>query len=134
MVLSVNKLAGMMKNISETAKLSRCYTNHSIRATAITILDQNGVEARHIMSLSGHRNASSLQSYCKTSENRKREISSMLSSATGSNDSSTVNKRPCSNVQQISSTTSTTFNLGVPINEKSAPIFNFENCQVNIQM
>ena len=35
--LGVNKLAAMMKDISERAYLSRIYTNHSIRATAITL-------------------------------------------------------------------------------------------------
>ena len=30
-------------------KISKCYTNHSIRATAVTILDKSGFEARHIM-------------------------------------------------------------------------------------
>lgn len=32
-----NKLNGMMKIISEEAKLSKMYTNHSVRATAITL-------------------------------------------------------------------------------------------------
>ena len=32
-----NKLDGMMKSISEEAKLSKMYTNHSVRATAITL-------------------------------------------------------------------------------------------------
>ncbi len=48
------------------AKLSVKYTNHSIRATTITILDRNGYETRHIMSVSGHRSESILKSYTKT--------------------------------------------------------------------
>ena len=39
MVLGMKSLQKMMKSISKAAKLSRDYTNHSIRATAITILD-----------------------------------------------------------------------------------------------
>ena len=34
--IGANKLDGMMKSISEEAKLSKMYTNHSVRATAIT--------------------------------------------------------------------------------------------------
>ena len=47
--VGVNTLGGKMKAISKQAKLSREYTNHSIRATSVTILDQCGFEARHIM-------------------------------------------------------------------------------------
>ena len=35
--LGVNKLSTMMKEISKDASLSRIYTNHSVRATAITL-------------------------------------------------------------------------------------------------
>ena len=42
------KTEKFIKYISLDAKLSVQYTNHSIRATSITILDHNGVEARHM--------------------------------------------------------------------------------------
>ena len=82
MVLGIKTLQVMMKRISKAAKLSKLYTNHSIRATSITILDQNGVEARHIMSVSGHRSESSLRSYTKTSYAKRGEMSSVLSDNT----------------------------------------------------
>ena len=50
MVLGEKTLLGMMKQISNAANLSIVYTNHSIRATTVTILDENNVESRHIMS------------------------------------------------------------------------------------
>ena len=53
----------MMKKISEVAGLSTIYTNHSIRATAITLWSNAGVPNRHIMSISGHRNEQSLAHY-----------------------------------------------------------------------
>ena len=52
MVAGENTFGEKMKVISQQAELSTTYTNHSIRATTITILDRSGFEARHIMSVS----------------------------------------------------------------------------------
>ena len=82
MVVGERYLGDMMKNISKQAGLSQQYTNHSIRATAVTILDKSGFEARHIMSVSGHRSESSIRSYSKTDEATKKRISETLTSAT----------------------------------------------------
>ena len=61
--LGVNKLSTMMKDISSAAILSRIYTNHSVRATAITLRANAGLTNREIIVISGHHNESSLQSY-----------------------------------------------------------------------
>ena len=61
--LGINKLDNMMKEISQAAQLSRVYTNHSVRATAITLWSNAGVPNRHIMAISGHRNEQSLAHY-----------------------------------------------------------------------
>ena len=77
--LGKNMLARMMPDISEQAKLSFRYTNHSVRATAITALDNAGIEARHIMRASGHESEASIRSYAKRlSENEKRQMSDSL--------------------------------------------------------
>ena len=52
-----------MKTISVDRKLSQEYTNHCIRSTAVSVLDNNNVEARHIMRVSGHKSESSIRSY-----------------------------------------------------------------------
>ncbi|KAK3721649.1 hypothetical protein QZH41_003672 [Actinostola sp. cb2023] len=44
--LGVNKLATMMKDISTGAGLSKIYTNHSVRATTITLLSDSSVPNR----------------------------------------------------------------------------------------
>ena len=72
MVLGENTLGKKMKVISQQAQLSVIYTNYSIRATAVSIFDRIGFEARHIMSVSGHRSESSLTSYCKVKTQKKR--------------------------------------------------------------
>ena len=40
--IAINTREKFMQNISEDAKLSQIYTNHSIRATSITMLDGEG--------------------------------------------------------------------------------------------
>lgn len=50
-----NTLGNKMKALSEMYKLSKSYTNHSLPATTITLLDEEGFEARHILSISGHK-------------------------------------------------------------------------------
>ena len=79
--VGMNTLSKNKKNISKQASLSREYTNHSIRATSITLLDECGFEARHIMCVSGHRSESSIRSYAsKTSDKLKFAMSTGLSS------------------------------------------------------
>ena len=73
-----------MKNISRAADLSKEYTNHSIQATAVTVLDHSNFEARHIMRVSGHKSEASIRSYSRRlSENKQREISETLGQACG---------------------------------------------------
>ena len=99
MAVGVKTLETMMKKISEDASLSESYTNHCIRATCITILDQNNTEARHILSVTGHSSASSLRSYAKTSTTKRQEMSSLLASKSSNTEpadapSTTSGKRP----------------------------------------
>ncbi|XP_072029996.1 uncharacterized protein [Amphiura filiformis] len=75
-----NTIGNMMTNISKAANLSQIYTNHSIRAAAITVLNNAGFSDRTICSLSGHRNSSSLKSYCSdASDGQKRNMTQELS-------------------------------------------------------
>ena len=85
--LGINKLSAMMKDISSAAGLSRVYTNHSVRATAITLWSTAGLTNREIMAISGHRNESSLKSYhSMPSSNQLRKCSDVLASALGDNE------------------------------------------------
>ena len=81
-VVGINTLGNKMKALSKHAQLSRKYINHSIRATSVTILDQCGFEARHIMWISGHKNEISICSYAsKTNDGIKLAMSTDLSNA-----------------------------------------------------
>ena len=80
MVLGKNSLGHMMQNMSKDACLSKIYSNHCIRATCITLLDESGYEGRHIMTVSKHKSESSLKHYVsKAREKKKREMSHALS-------------------------------------------------------
>ena len=50
-----NTLGSMMTNISKWGIPSKFNSNHSIRATSITIMDECGIASRHIMKVSGHK-------------------------------------------------------------------------------
>jgi hypothetical protein len=42
-----NTLGAKLKTLSQELELSKMYTNHCLRATTITLLDEHGFEARH---------------------------------------------------------------------------------------
>ena len=76
-----------MKEISKNAKLSMIYTNHCIRASVVTNLDEDGFKARDIMATTGHKSESSIRSYAKKCPVKKRrQISDSLASKIVGND------------------------------------------------
>ena len=80
--LGKNTLGTFMSSISKELKLSQKYTNHCIRATAVSLLDECNFEARHIMRVSGHKSETSIRSYSRhLSEVKQKEISHAVSSA-----------------------------------------------------
>ena len=75
----VNSLDSMMKNISEVASLPQLYTNHSVRATAMTLQSYAGIPNRRIMAISGHRSEQSLAHYnTRPSTSQVRNLSEVL--------------------------------------------------------
>ena len=72
-------LGDMMKVISKEANLSQIYTNHSVRATTVTLLSHAGVDIREIMRISQHRNEASVKSYNRdSSDAQKRRDSAII--------------------------------------------------------
>ena len=71
-----------MKFLQKNVTLEGNYTNHSIRATVISTLDNSGFEARHIISLSSHKNESTIKDYTvKCPENKRKQMFQSLSNA-----------------------------------------------------
>ena len=77
-------LGSMLKRICKEAGC-KMYTNHSLRATSISILDRAGHPSRDIMTVSGHRAESSIKNYVRTSEDKKKKMSRTLSEIYPSN-------------------------------------------------
>ncbi|XP_045167644.2 uncharacterized protein LOC123530931 [Mercenaria mercenaria] len=70
-----------MSRLSEKACLSQRYTNHCVRAFVVSHLHKKGYSSRAIMSITGHRNVSSLNSYVKPSDEERYSISKALNYA-----------------------------------------------------
>ena len=65
-VLGHKSLENMMRNMTERAGILPYPTNHSLRATTVTILSSdNNVETRQIKAVTGHGSDPSIESYCE---------------------------------------------------------------------
>ena len=67
-----------MAEISSDAGLYHRYTNHSLRATTVTLLDDANQEGRHIISVTEHASITSLGPYSRTSEKLKKTMRDIL--------------------------------------------------------
>ena len=74
-------------------------SNHSLRATAITRMQEEKFPENIIMEQSGHLSKEGVHSYEKTSESQKKEVSDILSDITRS---STVNSAAVTSVTPVS--------------------------------
>ena len=73
-------LGGMMSRLSQKYNLSQRYTNHSLRVTSLQVLEDNCIEGRHIIRVSGHKTTDSISNYARRlSAARKRNISNIFS-------------------------------------------------------
>ena len=93
-------LGDMMKVISKEAKLSQIYTNHSVRATTVTLLSHAGVDTRENMRITQHRNEASVKSYNRdSSDAQKRQYSAILQGNTDeATDTSLISRTPLATV------------------------------------
>lgn len=79
-----NILGSLMQRISETRLLSQKYTNHSIRVTAVSLMDDNDFKSRVIMRISGHKSEESIKTYSRRINQKKKcDISRTFSRALG---------------------------------------------------
>ena len=82
LVLGKNSLNDMMKSISTKAGLSMTFTNHCIRATVVTELNEKGYSVQEIQTVTGHKRPESVSKYIKrTTPTKKQKMSNDLSSS-----------------------------------------------------
>ncbi|KAK3107796.1 hypothetical protein FSP39_022395 [Pinctada imbricata] len=65
-VLGINKLKGLMKEITGKAELQGNFTNHSGKRTCATQLYHAGVDEQEIMQRTGHRSETAVRKYKRT--------------------------------------------------------------------
>ena len=120
-----------MCDISRNAKCKQRYTAHCLRATSIQALSDAGVELRHIMFMSGHRNEGSIRSYsreCASSQELviSKTLSSLASASVGKAQDLDVTELNCSN----QTSTNMTAQTGSGLIANSV----FQNCTFNIHV
>ena len=146
--LGIHGIGSMMKNISKRLQLSEMYTNHCIRATVVTLLSAEGIEARQIMRVTGHKSESSLRSYDSDNPAElKRKISNILAGSSPSSTTTSVSdgiestvSRSIHQNRDLSETPSSSdnHNQEVEMNFQSNllrtqfSILNNSNCTINI--
>lgn len=75
--LGHNKLNSMVKTMMSEAGVEGYYTNHSLRATAVSRLFQNDVDDKLIKGVTGHR-SEALQGYKRETEEQLLKVSKIV--------------------------------------------------------
>lgn len=70
--VGINTLKKVVPNLSEDAAINVHYTNHSLRATAVTRMYERGVPEKIIAEKSGHKSLKSLRMYEHTSVDQEK--------------------------------------------------------------
>ncbi|XP_078371764.1 uncharacterized protein LOC144655391 isoform X2 [Oculina patagonica] len=91
-------LGEMMKRMTAKGGISLHLTNHCIRATTVTVLGEENVEARRIRAVTGHRSDASIDSYqSRPSLRQFQEMSNILSSFVSGNEDCSAENSTSSN-------------------------------------
>ena len=79
--LGHNTLENLLRKMTERAGVEPYLTNHSLRATTVTVLSAKNVETRQIKAITGHKSDTSIQSYCeRPTINQFKQMSAALTS------------------------------------------------------
>ena len=76
-----NLLQNRFKELCKQAGLVGNFSNHSIRATAVTRMYQSGLTEKLIMKRSGHRSTDGVRAYQREDASGQIEVSNALSSS-----------------------------------------------------
>jgi integrase len=128
-VLGKHSIDNFMPGLSVNLNLSKRYTNHCVRVTMITILKENGFSNEEIATISGHKNAGSVQRYC-----RKRRDNDYEGITTALHNGATGNHVQIQQVSKKSKVVTVTHNDSANASNQISLHFTgtFENCHFNI--
>ena len=142
--IGVNKLGDMMKEISLAASLSKVYTNHCVRSTTISALDEAGIPIHRIMQTSGHRSESSVKSYCDRQSLENYKESSNILARVGHDstpkESTSGEVVAVNNIEHLTQNSESHNVQNVMANLNHSPTLNFlsraefKDCQININI
>ena len=76
--VGVNMLKNMLSELSRMSGVGVHYTNHSLRATSITRMFNNGIPEKVIAETSGHKSAKALQCYERTSSVQQQAVTASI--------------------------------------------------------
>ena len=81
--MGVNKLNSLMKTMAGKSGLDNSHlTNHSSRKRMIQTLNDKDIPPSHILQLSGHKNAQSINNYIHVSQEQQKSMSRILRGST----------------------------------------------------
>ena len=90
--LGKNTLQGKLRNMCREDRIGGHKTNHSLRATAATLMFRQGAPEKVIQERTGHRSIEALRSYERLDEVQHKAVSSLLSNAPGNSRSMTYDQ------------------------------------------
>ncbi|XP_011407854.1 PREDICTED: glutamine-rich protein 1-like [Amphimedon queenslandica] len=94
MPIGANTLKNVVPEISEEAGIGVRYTNHSLRATAITRMYDSGVPEKLIAEKSGHKSLKGLRAYEKTSTSQEKAAGDSITCEKSFNKTDMSDKKP----------------------------------------
>ena len=146
-------LGNLLRVMTKRAGIEPPLTNHSIRATSVTVLANANVETRLIKSITGHKSDTSIESYSSRPSSSQQELmSSILSNYLSQNESvaaSTTFEDKENQIQPESRTPASSAKhdhqitvvnkqqQAIQLNQAKSftalsPVFQIQNCTVNI--
>ena len=76
--VGVNLLKRMLPDLSEKSGIGVRYTNHSLRATAITQMFTSGISEKVIADTSGHKSMKAVRCYECKSEQQQQDVTAVI--------------------------------------------------------
>lgn len=73
-LLGKDSLGNFMKTVSKNANLKNIYTNHCIRVSVVTILQEKGIPNEEIAKVTGHKNPMSVHRYSRHRKDDKLQL------------------------------------------------------------